>query len=51
MERRGFNWGVARSVDLNMVPEATSKKLEPMYAAVERDAGGGPETTISFGVA
>ena len=26
----GFNWGVARAFDLNMVPEAVSKKLKPM---------------------
>ena len=30
MVRCGFNWGVACEVDLNMIPEAISKKLEPM---------------------
>ena len=28
--RRGFNWGVACAFDMNMVPEAIGKKLEPM---------------------
>ena len=32
VERCGFNFGgVARTFDLNMVPEAISKKLEPMH--------------------
>ena len=35
MERCGFNRGVARAFDQNMVPEAVSRKLEPMhYVAV-----------------